>query len=183
MKSRLLFGSPVFGSPVFGWRLRTGVFIRIFIITLVTVVTSCATNSSYTPAPRKSLGVVVEGPVSRYLIEVNYITQDDVGIASDYHDIRGQAIRAEIEGKPYYRWESYDIRAYVPGAPVPDFHSFEPAVGFEYFKEDPLEEDMTKIADTSSLPRTMDGFEFYINLMDFHMWDVDFAKCRLTSRP
>ena len=38
--------------------------------------------------------------------------------------------------------------------------------------DDLLDERMGTLPDTSSLPRTMDGFEFYLNLIDFHMWDI-----------
>lgn len=147
-------------------RLLTGVFVALALLT------NCATTDSYVPAPRVPLGVTVEGPVDRYLVEVSYITQDDIGVPTDYRGIRGQVIHAMVDGKDYYKWESYEIRAYRPGAAMPSFESYPPAIGFEYLRNGQLEPDMTTIADTSSLPRTMDGFDFYVNLIDFHTWDV-----------
>ena len=37
---------------------------------------------------------------------------------------------------------------------------YAPALGFEYFMDDLLSEDMSTLPEMSPLPRTMDGFEF-----------------------
>ena len=160
-------------SGSIGWKIRPfALRLLMGMVVALPLLTNCATTDSYEPAPRVPLGVVIEGPVDRYLVEVSYITQNDIGVPTDYRDIRGQVIHAKVDGQDYYKWESYETRAYPPGAAVPTFESYPPAVGFEYLRNGLLESDMTTIADTSSLPRTMDGFNFYVNLIDFHTWDI-----------
>ncbi|MBT3274267.1 MAG: hypothetical protein HN368_14010, partial [Spirochaetales bacterium] len=126
----------------------------------------------FIPEIREPLNVQITGPVDRYLVEVTYITQDDIGVPTDYKDIKGQIIRSTINDRLYHRWETYSIRQYGAGKSVPEYSEYLPAVGFEYFMDDLLNDDMSTLPDTSFLPRSMDGFEFFLNLIDFHMWDV-----------
>jgi hypothetical protein len=144
--------------------------LLIFIMYLLSM--GCATTTPSVVAERVPLGVTITGPVDRYSVEVSYITQDDTGVPTDYHDISGQIIHSVVDGHQYYRWETYRLRAYKPGEEIPGFVTFEPAVGFEYFFDDLFEEDMGNLPDTSSLPRNMGGFEFHLNVIDFHMWDT-----------
>ena len=132
----------------------------------------CATQAAYIPTPREPLNVVITGPVDNYLVDVMYITHDDTGIPTEYKEIQGQVSHSIVGERNYYRWDSYGIRKYGPGDQVPPYTEFEPAVGFEYFMDEHLDDEMSTLPETSSLPRSMDGFEFYLNLIDLHMWDV-----------
>ena len=147
-------------------------FVAVLATCFAVAVCGCATAPEQTPEPRTQLGVTLTGPVDRYLVDVMYITQDDTGVATDTHEITAEVIHSIVDGHRYYRWVSYAIRAYEAGEETSPFETFEPAVAFEYFFDDLFEEDMGNLPDTTTLPRTMDGFEFNLNIIDFHMWDT-----------
>ena len=75
-------------SGSIGWKIRPfALRLLMGMVVALQLLTNCATTDSYEPAPRVPLGVVVEGPVDRYLVEVSYITQNDIGVPTDYRDI------------------------------------------------------------------------------------------------
>jgi hypothetical protein len=144
----------------------------IFAVLVMVFVAGCATGPEYNPTPREPLNVVITEPVDRYVVDVMYITQDDTGIPTEYKEIQGQVMHSMVGDRNYYRWDSYGIRKYGAGDAKPAYTEFAPAVGFEYFMDEQLDEQMSTLPETTSLPRSMDGFEFYLNLIDLHMWDV-----------
>ncbi len=138
------------------------------------LVHGCTTHQSFVVQPRGALGVVPEGPFSTYRIAVTYIAQDDTGVPQETRDIEAMARLGFHNGKLYCLWEDYNIRSYRTAEEAPLWSAYEPAVGFEYVMER-IEQDpdyLDNLPNVDSIPRDMDGFYFYINLIDLHMWDL-----------
>lgn len=134
----------------------------------------CASTSSVLPVPRNPLNLVPEPPVRTYRVEVTYTNQDDIGKPTDIMEIRATVSAGIYGADEYCRWESYERRQYRAGAQIPDWQTYEPAVGFDYLiaprKREP--DYIENLPNLDSIPRDLTGFYFYINMIDFHMWDL-----------
>ena len=118
------------------------------------------------------LNLTLSGNEIRYAIDVIYLMQDEKGILEETNDISCKVLMDEIDGRHYYKWYDYRIRAYKAGESVPDWEPYDPAENFDYYLI-PVSEDGNYLKNLPSkdyIPNDLNGLKFYINLIDFHMW-------------
>jgi hypothetical protein len=121
-----------------------------------------------------------------YHVYVKYYNQDEIGITQSTDEI-DTLIDVGISGnKNYYKWYNYktrhsetskDLRTKMElGNKVSDEWNIYPyGDGFEYLIDGYFVDEDTmsfKTPDLSSIPRDMEGFRFYTNIIDFHTWEV-----------
>ena len=134
----------------------------------------CATTEKAAALPREPLNLTPQQPVRTYRIAITYTNQDEIGIPTDILEIRALVVTGTYQGKTYCRWEEYEQREYRASQDPPEWSQYPPASGFDYLITPVAEEPdyLPNLPPTDSLPRTLVGFYFYINLIDFHMWDL-----------
>jgi hypothetical protein len=159
-------------------RRLAGFFVPVF---LALAAFGCATQDgigahgdALSAMPTASLEIEPEGPFTTYLINVKYIDQDEIGLPAEIREIEGHVQTGRYLKQGYYKWIDYRIRTYKPDKPPGEWISYSPAIDFEYLLVPVNEEPdyLGNLPATTTLPRELDGFYFYINLIDFHMWDL-----------
>ena len=128
----------------------------------------------------------------KYDINVRYFNQTEIGITRSIDEIAASVTHYVGKDKgDYYRWDDYRIRHFdldenedpiesgmeydrlssddkAPWVPI------EEAEGYSYFLENGIVKgnQLTNLPKTDFIRRDIDGFRFYLNLIDFHMWDI-----------
>ena len=149
--------------------------IAFFLLTgLLYFAAGCVSQKVVVPQSRVPLGVEPEPPFNRYRIAVSYTAQDDIGIPTEIREIRAAVLKGTSGGRDFIRWESYETRLFRPADEPPEWQPYDAAIGFEYLIPNvAMDPDyLQNLPNMASIPRDLDGFYFYINIIDLHMWDL-----------
>ena len=145
------------------------------------------------PPPRLDAEIPEGLPSIDYEITVRYFTQDEVGITQSVEEIAAKVTEFPApEGGSYYLWTDCLVRNFAL-APEDDpvenglefdritgddsalWQPLEEGIGFSYYVEGTIADEIGQLGnlpDFGFLRRDMDGFHYYLNLIDFHMWDL-----------
>jgi hypothetical protein len=121
-----------------------------------------------------------------YHVYVKYYNQDDIGLTKSTDEIDCYVDVGREGGKNYYKWHDYKIRHLTTGkdlrakmelgnSPSEPWTAYPPAEGFEYLVDGDMVDEgssIFKTPDLSSVPKDMEGFRFYTNIIDFHTWGI-----------
>lgn len=163
------------------WRLGRSLAYCLISGFLALAAFGCATQAgtgarddAVSVMPTASLEIEPEGPFTTYQINVKYIDQDEIGLPTEIREIEGHVQTGRYLNQGYYKWIDYRIRTYKPDKSPGEWISYSPAINFEYLLVPANEEPdyLGNLPSTTTLPCELDGFYFYINLIDFHMWDL-----------
>jgi hypothetical protein len=150
---------------------RTSAAARLLAAAALLLAACASAGRPAVPAPPAPLGVEPGSDRTYFKIRVSYTNENDYGVPEDVRDIRAVVIRAPVDGRTYYRWVDYGVREYKAGAEPPAWRAPANTIGFEYFLDEETDY-LAELPGTAALTRDMDGFTFYIGLIDFHMWDL-----------
>jgi hypothetical protein len=122
---------------------------------------------------------------SKYNVHVMYFNQNEVGETQTIDEIKAQVEMynvSNIENEKYYKWISYQIRTIKSKNAMEklddnntEWIKYSPGTGFEYIINGSISSDDGKTLKTpnmDSIPKDLTGFKFYINIIDFHMWQI-----------
>lgn len=141
-------------------------------------------------------------PSRSYEVVVRYFILDKLGIPQSVDEARADVTHVAVANQGhYYRWGNYQFRSFrlkQNESPVEsgmeydqissDDHapwkSLEEVNGFTYFIEQTIVDKQHDGGQIRFLPnlnfvrKNIDGFRFYLQLIDFHMWDIyaDFTR-------
>jgi hypothetical protein len=144
------------------------------------------------PVPRNDTVIPSGLPSRDYTASIRYYTQDEVGITNSVDEIRATVSEFDApQGENYYRWTDYEIRDFALAdndTPIENgmefdliasddsatWQSYDQGIGFTYRLADTVADEhgqLGNMPDMGFLPRDMDGFQYYLHVLDFHMWE------------
>jgi hypothetical protein len=161
--------------------MKKGIFLAILLGAMV----SC-TSTQYAVKQREPAQPGALANQHVYRIHVTYLHEDEAGLVNTIDEIQAVVRTADTGDAAYYKWESYQIRAYKIGSssearmesqPSSDaaWKDYKPAVGFDYVMKglaSTEQGDLSNLPSMDSIPRDMDGFLFYTSVIDFHSWAI-----------
>jgi hypothetical protein len=145
----------------------------ISILIFITLI-SCASTGKYIPSTKVPLNLQNKSVITKYKIKVEYDTKDFAGNSTEKKTINAVVEESDEKGNIYVKWTNYEIS--VQNKKTNETFSFIPAKNFDYIlRTENLGENpdvLGYLPNVDSIPRTMDGLQFYLNLIDFQMWEI-----------
>ncbi len=145
------------------------------------------------PRPAREDATIPAGvsPI-RYDIQVRYFNQNNIGITQSIDEIASTVSHYRLkDGGHVYRWDDYRFRHIELDKADPPiengmdydrisadgdmaWQTMEEVIGHTYYVEDSIAKDgqLTLLPHTDFVRRDNDGFRYYLNIIDFHMWDI-----------
>lgn len=180
--------------------------VLILAILIIVGMTGCKTVSKYTdePTTKESLNIKDYSNPLNYSLHIAYFNQNDIGITESIDEISAKILKADYKGDTYINWMDYQVRSFtlnkdskientiefplINEDDAADWNSIEYANDFDYLLDNSSSivenGQLTGIPDTTSIPRDMTGFQFYMNIIDFHtMADIYIGMIMDTESP
>lgn len=143
-------------------------------------------------APREDIAIPTDITPIRYTIQVRFFNQNKIGISQSIDEIAATVSHYPLkDGGHVYRWDEYRFRHIELDkneTPIENgmdydrinaddntpWQKMEEVIGYSYYLKDGIAKDgqLSLLPNTDFVRKDLDGFRFYLNLIDFHSWDI-----------